>query len=541
MLDKKGFLFTVTIFLILTYILLSISVWVKSLETSERSFSEFYKESTIELTISQITPEKVDQATNMMMTRAVSRINDAAISSPVLPGPAGDENKNIRDALGELLMAGAANPMHFDGVSSATTPENVSSLVSWVDSLNSSLKSIGVYVDGFQVNNFVASQTSFDKIDYSFDMTLSLKDYAGTSSVSRTYSVKNSVDITGFTDPALVRASKLNPKLGTGKTIYRQFFFNKENYSDLATVKAKTVSSLSNSISGGQGWFYGYLATPGPSLDLIPTATSVPDGKQQFYILVGNYTDMKKLKDDNPDLFAKFGAYLITTVPSKAKSPLCDGQFDESDTFNPIKYLKPICAGDLDASVGTGIITSKPFIISSGFDPVVSAPSCPILDAPGQNARCALIQNTYSAADVAKTPSNKNVVKNSGIYGVESMRDLVMCGYYIPDPNAPSYFQRLFANPYSMKSPFGIETFVIGAYANDVNVYGSGNSVNGRLDSELFNISIDGVKIKGMPGCKDLGTCSDTPITGIFAVSKDTADAYGLNQIACNSGAGCNQ
>jgi hypothetical protein len=70
MLDRKGFLFVVTVFLILTYILLAISVWVKAIETSERSYAEFYRQSTLDLTIAQITPEKVNNVSNMALTRA---------------------------------------------------------------------------------------------------------------------------------------------------------------------------------------------------------------------------------------------------------------------------------------------------------------------------------------------------------------------------------------------------------------------------------------------------------------------------------------
>ena len=98
--DKKGFLFTVTVFLILIYILLSISVWVKSIEASERSFSEFYKESTVELTMEQITPAKMDHITHVIMSRNMVRLNDYSIGHSLVPGPAGDNARTAhRDAM----------------------------------------------------------------------------------------------------------------------------------------------------------------------------------------------------------------------------------------------------------------------------------------------------------------------------------------------------------------------------------------------------------------------------------------------------------
>ena len=123
MMDKKGFLFTVTVFLILTYILLSISVWVKAIESSERSFSEFYKESTVELTIEQITPAKVDNVSNIIMTRNLARLDEHSIDSPLRPGGV-DENSNIRGALFDMLVNGSAGTSYFQG---STVPNETNS------------------------------------------------------------------------------------------------------------------------------------------------------------------------------------------------------------------------------------------------------------------------------------------------------------------------------------------------------------------------------------------------------------------------------
>src|SRR5208283_3486598 len=153
MLDKRGFLFTVTIFLVLTYILLSISVWVKSVEASEQSYSEFYKESTVELAIDQITPAKLDNVTYVIMNRELSRLNDNVFMADdsVQPGPPGDENQNIREAMRELFMYGNASPDYFTNGGIET--ESNSSFTAWASDLNDSLNSIGVYMDRFNVTN----------------------------------------------------------------------------------------------------------------------------------------------------------------------------------------------------------------------------------------------------------------------------------------------------------------------------------------------------------------------------------------------------
>ena len=154
--DKKGFLFTVTIFLILTYILLSISVWVKGVETSERAYSEFYKESTVELAIEQITPAKVDNVTNIIMNRALFKLNDFSIDHPVKAGPTDNENRYINDSLYGLLVDGTAPDSDFRDGTGFTDID--ASLAAWVTNLNASLGAIGVYVSDFSISDFNVSQ-----------------------------------------------------------------------------------------------------------------------------------------------------------------------------------------------------------------------------------------------------------------------------------------------------------------------------------------------------------------------------------------------
>lgn len=524
--DRKGFLFTVSIFLVLTYILLSISVWVKSIEASERSFSEFYKESTVELAIDQITQPKLDNVSYIMMNRALLRLNDHSIDNPVLAGPEGDQGKNIREALRELVVDGAAKDSHFQGAGIYSQTEN-SSLRAWAANLNDSLRSIGSYIDGFEVTDFTTGQTSADKLDYSFDITLSMRDYTNTSSVSRTYHISNQVRLSGLVDPALARASK-NSKAGDTKTIYRQFFFNPADFPETSWVAVTPLSSGSE----GQGWLYGPLALASDIPDMpkdLPGYSQVAPSMRSSYILVGTYDEIAALK---PDIYGQFGGFIVTTAPSHDPSSQCPQS--EQGTFNALRFSGKKDCSDVTIDSSAGDKIDKPFIVARDFKPG-NAPSCPILKDEQTKGRCVLFINKYNADEVGP-PTPQKKLSPGGIYDVEKIRDFVMCGYYTKSPKAPSYMQRLLADSYSYNdSKYGIETFVIGNYANDYKIY----DTNSRLDRELFNDSIEGIKIRGLPGCRDLNSCADTPITGIFAVGPDTMTDYGLGSIACNTDAGC--
>ncbi|VVC03519.1 Uncharacterised protein [Candidatus Bilamarchaeum dharawalense] len=531
MLDKKGFLFTVTIFLILTYILLSISVWVKSVETSEKSFADFYKQSTIELAIEQITPQKMGNVSDLIMNRALSRLNTHAVDYEVRVGPVGNESQNIEKAMFELAANGSAKQNYFIGAGGPISQEENSSFRSWVNNLNASLLAIGVYVSDFSIYDFHFVQDDIDLINYSFKIKLGLKDLTNTSSVSRTYTINNQLSITGLVDPALLRETKANSHLGDPKAVYRMFFFNKTNYLTYSDIK---VNKTSTSVRGGQGWFYGYLATAGTSTyDHIPDANTVSPELRPFYILTGTYSEITSLPHE---VYEGFGGYILTNTPGNPSNCTASGTTykNENDTFNPVEYAPPSCTIEYRTSFDV-ISTSKPFIVSKNFNPG-SADLCPLFDGSNESRRCALFITDYTESEVASHPEYKLSNTYTGVYSVELIRDFVMCGYYTHNPQAPSYFQRLLSNSYSRNSTeFGIETFVIGIYANDTAAY----DTNSRLDRQLFNNSLVAYKVRGLPGCKNLASCSDSPQTGIFAVSPDVQAWYDLGDITCDHGAGC--
>ena len=179
--ERKGFFFVVTIFLILTYILLSISVWVKGIQSSERLYSEFYKESSVELAIEQITPTRVDNITQMILTRGLYRINDYSSDYPIKPGSVSDPYSNLKSALFDSLVSGKISGDYFEKGASDLSPEPDSSLEGWVKGLNSSLQSVGAYVESYSITNFKISQEKYDSLNYSFDLVLILKDVSNYS------------------------------------------------------------------------------------------------------------------------------------------------------------------------------------------------------------------------------------------------------------------------------------------------------------------------------------------------------------------------
>ncbi len=512
--NRKGFLFVITVFLILTYILLSISIWVKAIEASERAYSELFKESTIELVIDQLTPPKIANVSNIVMLRGMFMLNRHAVEHPVKEGTE-YEHQHIEAAMEEYLKTGDVSAEHFvDGI--GPDSEYNSSLGGWMAGLNASLSAIGAYIDDFEIYDFSFEQTDINILSYSFRLRISLKDTSGTTSISRTYDINGEIDITGFADPAIARETAER-----GDAVYRQFFFNREDYSSPGDLS----SNRRGSIDAGQGWFYGPLTT-------VTDASVMTDEHRHRYIVVGDYSDIRSLGEDELE---GFGGFIVTSEPGEGS--VCtdttgiDHGPEERDTFNAIIYEGPDCEADIDSD--TAIY--RPYVVAPGFS-MDSAPDCPDLPRGTEpNFKCVLFIANPDPAEVASDPESKFERDGTGIFDVEDMRDFILCGYYVQDPDAPSYLQRLLNDSYSRNSEFGIETFLIGEYMRP-SVYDDYD----RLDNQLLNGTLKDYFVRGMPGCRDFEMCdNEGTITGRFGLSTDTIDEYGVDDIDCGEGARC--
>ncbi len=541
--NKKGFLFVVTIFLVLTYILLSISVWVKAVETSERAYSEFYKESGVELAIQQITPERVDRASNQVMTRSIVNLNDYSAAHPLKSGPATSrdtEARYVTAAIYEMFENGSASPINFvDGAGFSATPSDNSTIRAWATGLNQSLLSIGVFISDFRVTNFQTRQVTKDRVNYSFDLHLTIQDYSNSSSVTKLYRINNGVQISGFVDPAIYR----NGVALSRTMVYRQFFFPTVAPSDRWVNRIDGSAGTGSPVTSGQGWLYGYLASV--RTEEIPydmRAINIERGNRSSYILVGNFAEITSFEG-----YREFGGYILTSAPRLVDGTCTPSRaspsrtvVNEEDTFNPLVYTSD-CTLEISTNPMAVLMSEKPYVVAPGFNILSDAmPRCPLIydNNTIRYGRCALIVNTFSIDQVVheSSPSRKNDVSAAGIYDLENLRDATMCGYYFSDPSAPSYFQRMMNDSYSLSDrELGIGSFVIGEYV-PTRVY----NARSRVDWEIFKTPlVPGNKIRGMPGCKSAEMCADDPNTGIFTLSDAMVTRFHLEAIKCRNNERC--
>ncbi len=531
--SKKGFFFVIIVFVILGYILVSLSVWTSALQESERRYADRFRTSNLELIAMQITDEEIRQFSDIALYDALKTLNGYSVDNPVRSGGGADspaERTQIRAIMYDLFSHGTTEGTHFENpLAQLPSMRQSATFRAWIDRLNTSISQTGMQVSNYSISNFDVFQNTRENVSYSFNLHLILEEKNRISFIERDYAVSGDLPISGLIDPAITRAWKTQ-KSGN---IEKQFFFYSPYSKDSDLVPAQVFGGAE-----GQGWFYGLLV----SADEVANNPGAIDPiDREKYILFGTYGDILNIgaRTNNAVDHTEFGAYILVEKPRLVASA-CPTSPDEEDTFNAIQY-NSLCVASLSAGFEQ---TDKPFVVISGFTSDHGA-LCPDLEGNQNASHCALFVTRYSPREVLATPENK-LSANGRLFNIENLRDFAACSYYTGNERSPSYFQRLFSNSFTRSSSnYGIETFMVGSYIGGHSAVISSPQTTypddvSRAARELFT-GIQGTKVRGMPGCKDFEMCSQPSLVGHFRLGTGAQDDFlgpQRDTLACVPGVG---
>ncbi|HNT60536.1 MAG TPA: hypothetical protein PKJ97_01000 [Candidatus Bilamarchaeaceae archaeon] len=530
--NRKGFFFVLISFILLSYILLSTTMWVKAIDASEKSYSDAFRASTLNTLTDQVSFERMDNYVDMVAHYAMYRLSNHSIYHPLKAGEEKKEFSHITSAYFELVSDCAALPEHFeDGAALAYSPEESRTycLKGLLSQLNGSFSTQGFQVESFEVSGMQFNETEHPLL-YTYNLTLylSVKDLQTSTSINRTYRFNKILDAEGMVDPLVARES-LDLK-GSGPrenmTIFKPIYLYPSENEDtpFANVHEELYPDKIGEGSEGQGWFYG----------TVVFAEDAPHGadpsRLSQFILAGNYSEIRDV-----DNWEAYGAYILLNKPESP--PGCNDQYE---TLNPIqRETTPAgrCEESIDGS-GSGY-TSKPFVVYEDFreDAGRHKYSFHEFGVSRMEEVRVLFISQYSPEEVLGTPRDK--LEDVAVFDMEKLRDFARCSYYIVNPEAPSFLQRMLKGGYNYKSGLGIETFLIGMYAGGI--YNPALDDRSRVDRDFF-ADIEGTKIRGMPGCKDAGMCvNPNSDIGHFALSDDAMKFYlGISNSDDEENIGCN-
>jgi len=543
-LDKttKGFFFVLATFIVLAYMITSITIWTKSMETAERSYAEKFKISNLDLVVSQISKEKVEKFSDIAAYHALYTINSKSMISPLKRGNSDSRDNEyfyVKQAFWKAMINGTVDNEDFEGepvMEYETSEKDTYTLTGWFEKLNSTISSIGLEISNYSLEKLDLHQNSIDSLNYTFHVKFIVKDRANLAYITRDYKINGTVNITGLQDPAMFRESD-------GK-IVKQFFFLDETKNSVGPYdKPKDLNPrILKSGEQGQGWFYGPVVA---AKDLNSRTTNVNIFERNSTILVGTYDEITNIigtsevtgtgeeaepipegKGD-PDIdtgqqtqvttsseyphYLDFGAYILTNEPETTGT--CDGTDIQDKTFNAID-----CDGQGDVVFKTATMIEKPFAVIPGFS-VEDVKNYPNV------GRRVLFVNKNSPEEI-KTNPNRKMNSEPVIYNIEELRDMAVCGYYVKYPHAPSYLQRLFRESYDLNDEeFGMEAFVFGRIIGGDEAERMFTDDRSRLDKEVFS-GTDASKIRGMPGCKNVAMCTSNSPIGHFMISTNASKEF---------------
>ncbi len=504
----KGFFFVLISFILISYIFLYFTAWINAMEISEKVSSEKFRAVSLEGLTAQLTQEKFMKFFDISGNYALFKINEySSNSSHTMKYDINRELFYLNRTFFSVITNGSSNDFENEALNYSDSEYGVYTFYAWLKNLNSTLSQAGLEIKLFNITNMNFNQIDIVTFNATINISIFISDNLSMISINRTFHLEKNFSIEGFPDPMIKREYA---KIDSSSNIEKRIYVND-------TLLKLDIKNIINGTQG-QGFFYG---------PLINTTDSINSNialKGQ-YILVGTYDEIISVPD-----YLQFGAYILTNQPIEI-STSCPNR-NEDKTFMAITYnSSQACALKIKNNV------NQPFAVIKDFD---------IKKFSGPNSEYhALIIANHSTEEVKNNVSKKNY--NVSAYDIENLRDATICAYFIPSTRAPSYAQRLSADALSLKSPNGMESFLVGRWAGGENL-ATGKKMyenSSRVDWEFFNTTIKGIKIRGMPGCKTFSMCStgvgiDAPL-GHFRFSSDSLSFYKIMDIACNDGrARCN-
>lgn len=582
--DKKGFFFTVVVLVLLSFLIISVSMWSKVIEAKERRAPEKYKAEAIALVLDELTDEKMSSFANISAHYALYRLDthtyshaheqvDLRLKEKSGDGPdfIVEVNRSIYDLMEEGNTS-ASNwaEQHYLNYSSKEEWAEYT-LAGWEKALKSACKEIKLNLSVGEMENFTFEQTDWWTVSVHFNIQVNVTYEDGSMKMSRNLTADASFPIEGFVDPMIACGSMVQsvdiPDCGyngTGSWMApeRQIFRNL-NYDDPSHASPILVGGPQTTFDTyeGEGWFFGEMTTN-------PCDFSDPDA--MLKVLVTGYFDNKECGGENISLGGiadLFGGVIVTERPQPNDTriflPQCnyterrqtrclDCIIDYVD-FEPASPPAscPKQPGDVDLYDNQ---VTVPFIAVGGSGWRNGIPEAwEYTHTPRKKVQHVLFDNKYEGW----------VRKRDGyhrIWNIEPLRAFVLCGFYVGVDDAPSFLQRFTDEGYKLKggNKFGIETFVEGLWAGgpldepkrDRNkVYSRVGHVFYEEDTGTID---DKMRVKGMPGCKSKDMCTlyyvpddyKAACLGRFAMDKEDMERYSLDEdsnitkIMCDPGEG---
>ncbi len=532
---RRGFFFTVMALAILSFMLLTVQLWVRVFEQSDIRAAERFKGEAMRQVLATLSDKALSDFANASSFYATYKLANYTSSNGGLARSTALDAQNpetgrVEENIRLLMLNGTSQSDMLPPIGYSESEKASYTLESWQGKIQQAANLMGFNTSFSPPQNFKVKQIDPWAVGIYFETEMNISDLEGTMRQSKRLKANSSFSINGFVDPSIIRGYLSYHPLSTLAGVPQKQIFRHAAYdeaSDLAPIKYDGTSR-----SGGNGWFFGPITEDYPE-DMNESEI----GRLSQFVLVHPY-DVKM-----PTYANYYGAVIVTSTPRSVGDVYSEGsctynRTQQADCINCLVEYSSTMPGCSKRHEFTNTI-DRPMLL--GGNGISSIPTVSRADEDGY--KYVLIDNEHgSLEDVELTDYHR-------VWDVTKIRDMAICGFYVHEPTAPSFFQRMLAAPFSTpginSSAYGIESFVVGKWAGGADDYLGANAPHAlysRLDSEFFTgVSGNTFRVKGMMGCKSKEMCAWTAGgnnatkegVGVFRLAQDAVSRYGLSEIAC--------
>ncbi|MFA6489786.1 MAG: hypothetical protein WCT52_03830 [Candidatus Micrarchaeia archaeon] len=542
--SRRGFVFTMMALAILTFMLLSMQVWIRSFERSDENSVARFKGEAIRLVLSSLSDAQLSRFANASAYYATFKLANYSSYNNIADREANDTKNpgtgKVEQALRDLIVNGSAKigDSANEWINYTDDEKQAYTITAWKGKVNDAANLMGFATDFSDPKNLTVRQLDPWTVGVSFLMQMNVTDLEGTMRQSKMMNASTNFSIDGFYDPSITRNDfrQRRPAPVSGEAEQKQIFRHLQ-YAQPSDVAPPPPTPGSE----GNGWFAGPATDSRPGEGIFTNFTE--QARMWQYIYVTNY--YTGVEDDANH----YGAVILTENPVEKLyfNVLIDGC--RYNITNQTRCLN--CKTTYHSNVQGCAkddrydhVVTVPYIAAGGFSLTNFQP---VVRANMTDLRYVLINNEF------RTYQNKKQ-GDHGIWDLTKIRDMSICGFYVKS-NAPSFFQRMLmstgtSTPGAVNSSaYGIETLLLSASAGGWLDTGTGNSfdhdMRSRVDWEFYSSQSvfppqTTFKIKGMAGCRNEQMCQGSNTTAIsdgvgkFWLTDSAISRYGIGDIACN-------
>ena len=541
---RNGFFFAVMALAMLSLMLMTVQVWVKTFEQSDYRASQRFKGEAVRSILASLSDQTLSNFAHASAYYATYKmVNYTSVRGQgLLPVEGRHETNNTNTGSVEnitiaLMINGSSPPTLAPAAEYSDYEKSEYTLAGWQNKTDAAANAMGFDIQFSDARNFEYYQIDAWTVRVSFDMEMNITDIEGTMRQNKTMHAESSFPITGFLDPMITRkdmehrAPPVGRDLATEKQIFRLEMYQEP--ANLAPNKLKDeASSRIGDESEGNGWFFGPITEKYPQeISLYAEGKAgINTANIKQYVLVSRY---------NASLASVANSYGAVIVTEK---PVLDWHvLDKTTGCNFTVQTRCLnCMRKMEASLPNCKDNGWEFFQNNNpVDvPVIAVNNWNTNDVtPVTRAQAGDdITEQFVLIDNEKESKGEKMDGYHRVLDITRLRDMAICGFYVKG-KGPSFFQRMLAGNVIQNPDFGIESFVVGQWAGGA--LDQDNDIYSRLDWEFYTdvTGNDVPKIKGMMGCKSKEMCGGANATeigvGKFRLSRDAIQRYKLEDIYC--------